>query len=406
MARPRWHRWVLVTGLAALAGCRTFPLRPIPLNDDPGVAPRQARVSPPELFTVAWWRPLVKGELLEFQPKETATPAVDPDSERVIASTRDGFVHCLSPVDGMVEWSFKTAGRPFAGAAVADGVAYVPGGDGVLYAVVVTTGERLWTYRSGEELVTVPVIAGGKVLVASQSETVFAVEKETGKWAWQYRRDSPGGFSIRGTAQPVVSGDRVYMGFADGALVALGLEDGVARWERRLSVKGGKQFLDVDSAVVFDGRGRLFAASYQDGLYALDEKTGDTLWTSLRPGLTSLLARGGIVYAAGDGAVTAIETERGSVLWSVDLSEQTSKGRLGNAGRMITTAQGYLLVPTSTALAFVDPASGKVREMWNPGRGVTASPVGFVSPRYGPRLLVLSNLGTVFALDLAGRRGP
>jgi len=342
---------------------------------------------------------------LEQHLPETATPAVDPDSERVITSTRDGRIHCLSPVDGKIEWSFKTTGRPFAGATIADGVAFVPGGDGVLYALRVATGEKLWEYKAGEELVTAPVIAGDKVVVASQSETVFSVERETGKWAWQYRRDAPSGFTIRGTAQPVFSGDQIYMGFADGALVVLGAADGVARWERRLTLSGGTQFLDVDTAVVFDGRGHLFAASYKDGIYALDEKTGDILWSSSRPGITSLLVHGELLYAAGDGSLTALEAEKGKTLWSVNLSEQTSKGRLNNAGRMLTTAQGYLLVPTSAALAFVDPVSGKVKAMWNPGRGVTASAMRFNSPRFGPRLFVLSNLGTIYALDLAGRGG-
>jgi hypothetical protein len=60
-------------------------------------------------------------------------------------------------------------------------------------------------------------------------------------------------------------------------------------------------------------------------------------------------------------------------------------------------------MPTATALAFVDPASGRVSAMWNPGRGVTASATRFVSPRFGPRLFVISNLGTVFALDLSGQ---
>ena len=389
--------------LVVVAGCRAFP-RPIPLIEDPTVPPREARVSMPAVFSVAWRQPLVKMGFFEYQPTETATPAVDPESERVIISTRDGRVHCLGP-DGKVEWSFKTTGRPFAGAAVADGVAYVPGGDGVLYALRVATGEMIWQYKAGEELVTTPVMAGDKVLVASQSETLFSVERETGQWAWQYRRDMPSGFTIRGTAQPVVSGDQVYMGFADGSLVALGLSDGVARWERRLTLSGGTQFLDVDSSVVFDGHGHVFAASYKDGIYELDEKTGDIEWTSVRTGITFLLARGDMLYAAGDGSLTAIETGKGKVAWSVDLSEETSKGRLGNAGRALTSAQGYLIVPTSTALAFVEPTSGKVRAMWNPGRGVTATPARFNSPRYGPRLFVLSNLGTLYALDLAGRGG-
>jgi outer membrane protein assembly factor BamB len=380
-----------------VAGCKA-----IPLNEDPTVSREMANVSAKAIYRVAWFQPLVKTGLLEFQPAETAAVAVDPDTERVIASTRDGVIHCLNPIDGHEEWSFKTYGRPFAGATVADGIAYVPGGDGVLYAVRVVGGEKLWEYRANEELVTAPTIVDGKILVASQSETVFSVDRQTGKWIWQYRRDAPTGFTIRGTATPVASNGQVFMGFADGYVVALGLDDGVARWEKKLTTSGGTQFLDVDTTIAVEGS-HVFAASYKDGLSSLDAKTGDLEWTSTRANLNALVIRSGVLFASGDGSVTAFDARKGGVLWSVNISDSNSKGRINNAGRPMTFARGYLVVPTATALAFIEPSAGKVSALWNPGRGVTASATKFLSPRYGPRLFVMSNLGTVFALNLVSR---
>jgi outer membrane protein assembly factor BamB len=231
------------------------------------------------------------------------------------------------------------------------------------------------------------------------------VEKETGKWAWQYRRDAPSGFSIRGTAQPVAADGQVFMGFADGSLVAIGLDDGVGRWERKLTFSSGTQFLDVDTTPALDGRGLVYAASYKDGVYAIDAKTGDIVWNSTRPGITSLLLRGTVLFASGDGSLTALETAKGKTLWSLRLSDRTPKGFVNNAGRPMTHARGFVVVPTSSALAFVEPTSGKVRAVWNPGRGVTATPTRFVSVRHGPRLFVLTNLGTVYALDMVSQGG-
>jgi outer membrane protein assembly factor BamB len=394
---------VLTAALAVLlVGCRA-----IQLNADPTIPVREAHVSFPAVYSVAWRSPLVKAGLLEYQPSETATPAVDPDTERIVVSTRDGNIHCLSPVDGRVEWTFKAFGRPFAGAIVGGGIAYVPGGDGVLYALRMANGEKVWEYKAAEELVTTPTLAGDRVLIASQSETVFAVERETGKWAWQYRRDAPSGFTIRGAAQPVVDGDQVLMGFADGALVAVGLADGLTRWERKLTLSAGTQFLDVDTTAVLDGHGRVYAASYKDGIYALDSKTGDIEWTAARPGITSLLLRGTVLFTAGDGFLSALETGKGKALWSLRLSDRLPKGVgfLNNSGRALSAANGYVVVPTSTALAFVEPTSGKVRAMWNPGQGVSATPIRFSSAKYGPRLFVLSNLGTLYALQLKSHGG-
>lgn len=394
----RWS-WVALAAVLAV-GCRA-----IPLNDDPTTPIRVSEVSPPALWEVDWSKPLVKLELLEYQPRETARPAVDPDTERVLVATRDGAIRCLSPVDGSVLWEKKTHGRFFSGPEIVKGVAYVAGGDGLLYALTVMTGETVWEFDSKEELLTTPVVSDERVLVMSSQDTLFAVDATTGKWVWQYKRDLPSGFSVRGASTPVVADGYVYAGFADGHLVAVGLDDGVARWERKLTISGGQQFKDVDSTPVLDENGRLYAASYKDGVYALDAKSGDILWASARGGVTSLLLRGAVLFATGDGTLTALDSRGGQALWSLDLSDRTPKGKTNNAGRAPVMTRGYIVVPTSTSLAFVDPTVGRVRTAWNPGRGVTATPTRHVSARGGNRLYVLSNLGTLYALRLVGSGG-
>lgn len=391
--------WVVTVAAFSLAACKA-----IPLNDDPTVPRQTARVSFPAIYEVAWNHTLVKLGLLEYQPAEPAAPAVDPDTERVIVTTRDGFVRALSPIDGSVEWEFKTNGRFVAGPTISRGIVYVAAGEGTLYAVKVLTGEKVWSFKANEELVTSPTITDGKVLVASQAETVFAVDINTGAWVWQYRRDPPSGFTVRGTARPVVNENRVFMGFADGYVAALNLESGVMEWEKRLSTSGGQAFLDVDTTpVLVDGH--LIAASFKDGMVSLNPANGDLQWKNKHEGLTALLPRGNVVFGTGDGSLSAFDARSGRELWSINLSDKGSKGKGVNSGKALTMARGYLVVPTANALAFVEPTSGRVRTMWNPGRGVTATPTGVSSPRYGNRLYVMSNLGTVFALQMVSTGG-
>ncbi len=385
------RRIALALAAAVLAsGCRT-----ISLDSDAMMPASDEHLHVPQYFDVEWWTPLVKPTLLEFQPSETASPAVDPDTERVIVCTRDGFVRCLSPVDGHVEWEKVVRGRCFAGSTVHEGIAYVPGGDSVLYALRSRTGEQVWSYAAGEELVTAPVIAGELVLVASQSETLFAVERATGKWKWQYRRDAPPGFTVRGTATPVVRDGVVYMGFADGYVVALTLDDGVQKWERNLSTSGGLQFLDADATPVLDDQGNLYAASYKDGVYALKAESGETQWVTARGGINSVLQSGEVLLTGGDGKVAALHSGTGRELWSLNLAP--GKKNAAPAGRPPILLRGLLAVPTTGPLVFVDPLKGRAKVAWNPGKGVTATPVV-----HGTRMYVLSNLGTVFALELRG----
>src|SRR6185436_11239810 len=149
---------------------------------------------------------------------------------------------------------------------------------------------------------------------------LFVVDRKTGKWKWQYRRDAPPGFTVRGTSTPVVKDDVVYMGFADGFLVALALADGTQKWERNLSTSGGLQFLDADATPVIDDQGNLFAASYKDGVYALKAENGDLEWNTVRPGTNSLVRSGDVLLLGGDGKIAAMHAQTGRELWSLDLT--------------------------------------------------------------------------------------
>jgi outer membrane protein assembly factor BamB len=336
---------------------------------------------------VDWWTPLVEPMSWEYAPRELATPAVDPDTGRVITLTRDGYVRAVAP-GGKVEWSFKTGNRFSAGAMIHEGVAYVPAGDGFLYALDVRKGTLKWKYAAGEALATTPVRAGGFVLVVSEADTVFAVERETGKWAWQYRRDPPPGFTIHGVSTPMVKDDTVYLGFSDGYLVALDAAKGTSKWERPLSA-GATEFLDVDTTPIADESGRLYAASYQGGLYAMSPETGEPEWSYAVSGLTSLLSQGQILFATGDGRLDAYLADTGRLLWSLQLGER--------AARAPVFARGMLLVPNHRSLLFVDPRTGQSQLAWNPGEGISAAPRVQGSTAY-----VLSNNGYLYALRLKG----
>ena len=288
--------------------------------------------------------------------------------------------------DGRVRWSFTTRGVFSAAALVREAVAYVPGGDGTLYALAADSGQLLWKYDVGEPLVATPALAQGKVLAPTENDAVIAVEAQSGKLAWRYRREGAPGFTIHGAASPRIDGELAYVGFADGSLVALNAADGTVRWERALSTPG-KQFLDVDTTPVLDAAGRLFAASYRDGIYAIDSKSGVVQWHNARPGVTSLLLKGSVLYTAGEGEVGAVLEESGRRLWARDLHS--------GAASAPVAARDLLIVPTGQALLFLDARSGKARSLWNPGKGVSATPLWD-----GSQLYVLSNLGHLYAMRL------
>jgi len=369
---------LLAGSLLMLGGCiagRT-PVKVDPFSGDE---------SPPiAVFSIDFWHRLLEPPAQEFVPREFASPAVDPVSGRVVVGTRDGVLRSIT-VEGRVKWAVSTPAPFFAGVLIQDGVVYVPGGDGLLRALRADTGKLLWLYDCGEELVTVPVLVEGRVLVASQSATLFAINAADGVWAWQYRRTPPAGFILRGASTPVVREGVVYLGFSDGHVAALEAKTGAAVWDRVLST--GIQFIDVSSMAGFDSSGRLIVASYKDGIFALDPRTGDTIWQSSGSGLAWVLVRGSVIFAAGEDRVAAYSSETGRNIWTTALPDR--------AGYQPAMASGVLMVPTGRGLLFVNAVTGGILRRFDPGKGVTATP-----RVYGPDALVLSNLGFVYGMHV------
>jgi outer membrane protein assembly factor BamB len=365
----------------SLTGCRAIPLFGSPVSS-PGRAPV-------ELYSVDWWKPLVTPAPFESSPRERAGPTFDRETRRVVVLSRDGFVRALGQ-DGKSAWEFKTNGKFNASATISEGVVYVAGADGIVYALRLRDGELLWQYDAKEELGTSPVLEGGRVMVASLTDTLFVIDAKTGKWLWQYRRESPSGFTIHGASRPTVAGGTIFIGFADGHLLALRSDDGSVKWDKALSSEG--QFIDVDTAPVLDENGRVYAASYKDGIFALDATTGDTLWHTATPGMTQLLHAGGTLVASGDQQLQAVSIATGQSLWSVTLK--------GKSARQPVLAQNFLVVPIHDSLVFVDPLTGKQRVAWDPGQGVSATPAWS-----GSHLYVISNLGYIYSMRLMGKRG-
>ncbi len=339
--------------------------------------------APVRLYSIAWKRSLVTPGMLEWQPVEPGSPAVDPVTGIVVVGTRDGWLHAIRR-DGSSLWDVPTGG-PFAGQARIDGdTVYAGSTDGQLYALALATGKERWRYDAREELGTRPLVANGTVFVASLEDTVFAVDARTGTWKWHHRREPREGFTIRGAASVVPGDGVVFAAYSDGFAAALDMQTGRPRWERQVAPAG--DYLDVDS-IQADG-GRVYAAAYSGAIVALEAATGKPVWTVAAKDASRVALAPGTVVAVTASSILALSPADGSRVWSAPL-DGVPAGDPVVAGR-------WLLVPAGTGgLKFVELASGRTLRTLQPGAGVSATP-GLA----GARAYVLSNGGDLLALDL------
>jgi len=344
-----------------------------------------------QVFSIRWWARADETWGLPYRPVEPGEPEVDPKNGHVFVGTVDGKVRAFDG-KGQPLWEYDAQSAFDAGPTLADGRLYVAASKGMILALDATSGKKLWEYSAAEEFVTKPVIADGLVIVMSTADTIYAIDLAKGEWRWQYRREVPSDFTLRGASRPQVANGRVYAGFADGYAVALDLKDGTLTWAKELGA--AKQFADVDAGPVTGEEGQVYFASVATGVYALEGATGKILWTSPRPGVSALALdpTGRRLYVGGNGFLGALMADSGAVSWNATLGTDQFVSGLAvvNSVLLASTGPGPML--------FLDGATGRLRNRFDPGRGVWAR-----ANVQGGQAIVLSNRGVVYDLGIEGR---
>src|SRR5687767_11078900 len=172
--------------------------------------------------------------------------------------------------ESSLEGSFANLPLP----AVADGVVYAGGGEGILLAVDAASGAERWRLAVGGEAIGAPAVAGGLVFVTAAatigggSAELVAVDASDGTEHW---RVAVGNQPLY--AAPVTDGELVYVpgeGESEmAALLALEAASGAERWR----YDTGGFVIGIPATA----EGRVFVAT-NHALIALDAATGQETW--------------------------------------------------------------------------------------------------------------------------------
>lgn len=372
---------VLAASTLQFTGCANVSVRePKPVNEHP---------APAGIVHVRWRTELHAHKLFEPRPEECASGALAGD--RLVIGSRGNSIVGVRLADGHIEWSTPASGGIDSPARLdpTRGQVYLGADDGSFYAVDPRDGSIRWTYRAKGAIEREVEVGADAVYLATAADRVVSLDAKTGKWRWQYERETPDGFTIHGYGAPRLYGSQLLVGFADGHLVSLQTATGDLTWARSLA-SVSDQFVDVDSTALLD-RDKVYAASYSGGVYGLNAKDGAVRWRLATEGAGPLSLIGGrLFFAAPRDGLHAVTTD-GQILWRQGLTEAGDLTAPLSLGR-------YLIFSGSRGGLFVvDSANGDLLEIFNPGQGICAAAT--LDPS-GTRLYVLSNGGTLYALDI------
>lgn len=261
----------------------------------------------------------------------------------IFGSSRFGLI-ALYPKVPRPRWKLPLPNGVLSQIEVGKEDAYFTGGDGNVYSIDLETGKVNWTYALRNPVSSRPTLDGEDLFLVTSDDAVLSLEAKSGKWQWHYRRRNASGPGLHGGSKPLVIGDSVWVGFADGALVSLARKDGKVMWEKQLNPN--RRFSSLGAEFV-EAKGMVFVPAYDNALYALNARTGSTLWArDDLGGSNAVTLSGNVLYVpSSNGYVSALDPDQGKTLWKFEL-DQGVPSRVLVIGKQVifTSSHEYLYV--------------------------------------------------------------
>ncbi|MBN20696.1 MAG: hypothetical protein CL678_05345 [Bdellovibrionaceae bacterium] len=308
----------------------------------------------------------------------------------LIFGTQGSGLVSLYPKINQTRWILPIPGGVVSPVAVFGRSVYFGGGDGFFYSVNAETGRVQWRYELRNVTVSRPTVSQGRVLFTTAHDAVYALDAGSGEWIWHYKRQNISTATIRGAAAPLVLGNDVITGLSDGYLVVLSLEEGALKWEKK--IHQGRKFTDVDASPVYEN-GILYVSSYDGALYALNRKSGSTLWRFNAGGARAVQISGNrIFFPSTDGHLYCLDKIKGKVLWKFELDR-------GTPTEVIATPKHLFFGSSFQYLYGLDQSTGKLVYRWNVGYG-SGFTAGLTWDPKNHRIYVLSGSGNLYAFRI------
>jgi outer membrane protein assembly factor BamB len=231
--------------------------------------------------------------------------------EAILKELQAAGVQMASASDKQLLWSVKMTAAPAGGVAVAKGVVYVVSTEGKLLAVDLKTGQEKWKAEGPFDPLA-PLTWGDFVYVSDKkSNHIVAFDttsSKDNKEVWRTKQ----AFGI-----PVVGDGVIYAGNQDG-LVAMDAKTGETKWQFDKSKV-------VGTMVVKDNV--IYAIGTDQKVHALSAKDGSETWCAKDFGsvLMTLAGSGDLVLAMDFKALHGLSVKDGSEKWSFSVAGEVQR---------------------------------------------------------------------------------
>lgn len=239
----------------------------------------------------------------------------------VYAASHDGEVIALSADTGKRLWLVKTKLPLSAGPEAEGGLVVLGSSEGDIVALDASNGSERWRRTIGSEVLARPLIAKDVVVVRTVDGHVEGMATTDGAQRWAVDEQVPR-LTLRGTAPPVLAGDRVIAGFDNGKVLAIDPRNGDVLWDAIVNAPHGRTELerlsDIDSPARVAGDD-IFVVGFQGRVAMLALDSGQIWWARDASSYRGFTMDDDNIYLTNsDSVVIAMKRSDGSVVWEQD----------------------------------------------------------------------------------------
>lgn len=237
---------------------------------------------------------------------------------KVFVADIRGNLEAIDATSGNTLWKNDADLTISGGPGASEKLILVGSDDGDVLAYTSETGELLWQTKVSSEVLSAPQEAYDIVVVRTIDGKIFGLNASDGSHLWIYDRTVPA-LTLRGTSNPVITGDIVIAGFDGGRLAAIELYTGKLIWETSISLASGRsqleRMVDIDSEPVIIGND-IYVATFQGRLASVELESGRITWTRDISSYAGLTSDGKNIYITDDQShVWALDRASGNSVW-------------------------------------------------------------------------------------------
>lgn len=195
---------------------------------------------------------------------------------------------------------------------------YVTDEDGIVYALDADNGDIIWQSDLTISSASPPTANENIVLVQTVNEKLFALDANDGTELWSYSAFAPP-LTLFGSFRPIILGNVVLTGFADGSVVVLDPRSGNVISFSQLVLPQGtsdlENLVDIDATAVFH-ENIMFLSSYGGATIALDLQSGKEIWRrNLGSSLPMVIFEQALYLVDNDSRIYALNLGDGETIW-------------------------------------------------------------------------------------------